>query len=378
MQTNVLQLIGSFHQGGSERQAVQLVRLLQEEGSCQIFPACLNRQGVLLDELERIGFADPPEFPLTSFYDANMLGQLRKLAAYLRENSIEIIQTHDFYTNIFGMAAGALARVPVRIAAKRDTGTKSAAQQFFERRAFRLAHAVVVNAGAVRSYLAEKGVPPEKLYTIHNGLDLERLTARGGRTKPEILAALGLPAAAAHRPLVTIVANMRSEVKNHPMFLRAAARVAKEFPETGFILAGEGELTDRLKRLAAELDIEKNTFFPGRCRQVAELLAVSDVCVLSSRTEGFSNSILEYMAAARPVVATRVGGAAEAVVHGETGYLVAPDDDRAMADRLIELLGEPEKAVRMGRRGRRLVADRFSLSAQLEKTLSLYKNLLKR
>lgn len=378
MQTNVLQLIGSFHQGGSERQAVQLVRLLQKEGSCRIFPACLNRQGVLLDELERSGFTDPPEFPLSSFYDANMLGQLRKLAAYLRENNIEIIQTHDFYTNIFGMAAGALARIPVRIAAKRDTGTKSAAQQFFERRAFRLAHAVVVNAGAVKSYLAEKGVPPEKLYTIHNGLDLERLTVREGRAKPAVLADLGLPATAANRPLVSIVANMRSDVKNHPMFLRAAARVAKEFPETGFVLAGEGELTDRLKRLAAELGIEKNTFFPGRCRQVAELLAVSDVCVLSSRTEGFSNSILEYMAAAKPVVATRVGGAAEAVVHGETGYLVAPDDDRAMADRLIELLGEPEKAVRMGRRGRRLVADRFSLAAQLEKTLCLYKNLLKR
>jgi glycosyltransferase involved in cell wall biosynthesis len=100
------------------------------------------------------------------------------------------------------------------------------------------------------------------------------------------------------------------------------------------------------------------------------------VCDLSSRAEGFSNAILEYMAAARPVVATDVGGAGEAIVEGETGFLVPAGDDSAMAERIITLLREPERAQRMGRRGRQRVEHEFSCAAQLEKTLNLYERLL--
>jgi glycosyltransferase involved in cell wall biosynthesis len=100
------------------------------------------------------------------------------------------------------------------------------------------------------------------------------------------------------------------------------------------------------------------------------------VCVLSSKAEGFSNSILEYMAAGRPVVATDVGGAREAVVEGETGYLVRPGDDEALAARIVSLLGEPERARAMGARGRQVIEEKFSGDAQLERTLELYESLL--
>jgi glycosyltransferase involved in cell wall biosynthesis len=102
------------------------------------------------------------------------------------------------------------------------------------------------------------------------------------------------------------------------------------------------------------------------------------VCVLSSTAEGFSNSILEYMAASRPVVATDVGGAREAVVDGLTGYLVRMDDDKAMADRIIYLLRNSEVATAMGRSGRQVVEEKFSCEAQLEKIETLYDRLLKR
>ena len=123
-------------------------------------------------------------------------------------------------------------------------------------------------------------------------------------------------------------------MKDHPTFLRAAKRVHEAVPEAAFVLAGEGRLTDSLRALAAELGLARDAFFIGRCSRIAELLAVSDVCVLSSKAEGFSNSILEYMAAARPVVVTNVGGAREAVAEGETGYLVEAGDDETMAARI--------------------------------------------
>jgi glycosyltransferase involved in cell wall biosynthesis len=107
-------------------------------------------------------------------------------------------------------------------------------------------------------------------------------------------------------------------------------------------------------------------------------MSVSEVCVLSSKAEGFSNSILEYMAAARPVVATKVGGAPEAVVEGETGYLVKSGDHEAMAARIISLLREPERAKQMGEAGKKIVEEKFSCEAQLARTEELYQTLLEK
>ena len=161
------------------------------------------------------------------------------------------------------------------------------------------------------------------------------------------------------------------------MFLRSARDVKEAIPDAAFLLAGEGELSDSLRALARDLGVEDSTYFLGRCENVAELLSISEVCVLSSKAEGFSNSILEYMAAARPVVVTDVGGAREVVVEGETGYLVPSGDDTTMAARLIALLRDPEKARLMGRTGRQVVEEKFSCEAQLARTEEIYDRLLK-
>jgi glycosyltransferase involved in cell wall biosynthesis len=373
---NVLQLIPSFHQGGSERQAVQLARLLNESGRCRVSVACLERDGVLLDDISRLGLGEIPEYPLTSFYDLNAMKQLRRFAAHLRELEIDVIHTHDFYSNVFGMTAAAHARVPVRIASKRETsGMRTSAQKFVELQAYKLAHAIVVNSEAVGGQLLRDGVRSSKPVTIYNGLEMSRVAPPTDWKRDETLTALNLPREETRR-FVTIVANLRHEVKDHPTFLRAAKRVHEAVPESAFILAGEGGLTDSLRALAAEMGLERDAFFIGRCQHIAELLAVSDVCVLSSKAEGFSNSILEYMAAARPVVVTNVGGAREAVAEGETGYLVEAGDDETMAARLISLLNEPERARLMGAQGRRTVEQKFSCAAQLTNTLSLYQRLL--
>ena len=160
------------------------------------------------------------------------------------------------------------------------------------------------------------------------------------------------------------------------MFLRSARKMKEAVPDAEFLLAGEGELSESLRGLAVELGIDDSAFFLGRCERVAELLAVSEICVLSSKAEGFSNSILEYMAAGRPVVVTSVGGAREVVTEGETGYLVPSGDDAMMADRLIALFRDPERARAMGAKGKQVVESKFSCEAQLARTESLYDRLL--
>lgn len=377
MKPAVLQLIDSFNQGGSERQALQLTRLLAESDKFKIHLASLSPDGSLRTTIEDLNLGEIPSFPLNSFYDANAVRQLRRFVRWLKSSQIQIIHTHDFYTNVFGMAAGALARLPVRVASMRETaGMRSATQKKVQQVAYSLAHQIVANSEAVRSTLIAEGIPAEKITVVYNGLDSARLIAQAS-SRAEALSLLGLSVNENSR-FISIVANMRLEVKDYPMFLRSARQVLEAEPAAAFLLAGEGELTDSLRALALELGIGDSTYFLGRCERVAELLSISEICVLSSKAEGFSNSILEYMAAGRPVVVTNVGGAAELVSEGETGYLVSSGDDAAMATRIISLLRDPVRAREMGENGARVVKENFSCAAQLARTESLYDRLLRK
>jgi glycosyltransferase involved in cell wall biosynthesis len=377
LKSAVLQLVDSFNQGGSERQALQLTRLLVESGKFKVHLACLSPEGSLRSSVADLDLGEIPSFPLNSFYDSNAVRQLRRFVQWLKASRIEIIHTHDFYTNVFGMAAGTLARLPVRVASMRETeGMRSTTQKQVQRVAYSLAHHIVANSNAVRNTLIAEGTSGEKVTVVYNGLDLNRLISQAA-SRAEALSILGLESEESRpRRFVTIVANMRHEVKDYPMFLNAARHVAEAVPEAEFLLAGEGELTESLQAFATQLGIRDRTHFLGRCERVAELLGVSEVCVLSSKAEGFSNSILEYMAAGRPVVVTNVGGAAELVTEGETGYLVPSGDDAAMAARIISLLHDPAKAGMMGDKGKCVVKEKFSCAAQLNRTEDLYQRLL--
>lgn len=375
MKINVLQFIGSFHQGGSERQAVQLTKLLHADKTFNVFAATLNKEGILLNELEDSGFTDIPEFRLTSFFNLHFLKQINACAKFIKENKIEIVHTHDFYTNIFGILAAKYAKVPVKIASKRETsGMRSVNQKRIEKFVFGIADAITVNAEAVENYLINRGISKSKIKVTYNGLDLERLKPKE-TNREKICESLGLPKDKDIK-FITIVANLRHEVKNQEMLLRAAKRLKDNFPNAHFVFAGEGERKTYLEKLAEECGISQNTHFIGRCGIVPELLSISYVCVLTSVAEGFSNSILEYMSAAKPVVATNVGGASEAIIEGETGFLVKSNDDAALAKRLSEILENPLKAEAFGKKGREIVEQKFSSATQLENLVDFYRNLL--
>ncbi|MGI8670744.1 MAG: glycosyltransferase [Aridibacter sp.] len=373
MKINILQFIGSFHQGGSERQAVQLTKLLHFDETFNVFVATLNKEGVLLEEIENAGFIHVPEFKLTSFFNLHFLKQIKACGKFIKDNKIEIVHTHDFYTNVFGILAARYARVPVKIASKRETsGMRSANQNRIEKFIFKIADAITVNAEAVKKYLENKNIPSKKIEVIYNGLDLKRLKPEE-KDRKKICEKLDLPKDE-NIKFITLVANLRHSVKNQPMLLRTAKHLKEDFPNAHFVFAGEGERKNYLKNMAEKLEVAENTHFIDRCRIVPELLSISYACVLTSTAEGFSNSILEYMSAAKPVVATDVGGAGEAIVDGETGFLVESNNDEAMAKCLKKLLENPAKAVEMGNLGKRRVQEKFSTETQLQNIISLYLN----
>jgi len=368
---NVLHLIGSFEQGGSEAQALQLARLQRQQG-VNIYLACFDRSGPLLSQAEKISSEEISAFPLRSFSHPSTLPQFLRFIRHLRRCRIDVVQTHDFYTNVFGLPGAAVANVKARVGARRETfGFRTDQQKKVEHFAYRSAHFVVANSQAVRLQLINENVPESKILVIYNGIDPRRVQASLNNDKDEIgVELLGKTC------FVTLVANMRHPVKDHPMFLRVAQRVLAEIPDAGFVIAGEGELSQQTKDQAQRAGLGKDVFFTGRCADISKLLAASDVCVLTSKAEGFSNVILEYMAAGRPVVATDVGGAREAIVEAETGYLVPAGDDKLMAERIISLLKNKQRGVSMGNKGQAIVLQKFSCETQVESFMNLYERIL--
>jgi len=339
---------------------------MREAGRYEVVLACLDRSGPLLSKIPQTDRQDIPEFKLTTFYDLNMVRQTARFARWLKRQNIHVVHTHDFYTNIFGMTGAALASVPVRVASRREASKRAAHKRFIERRAYQLASAVIANCEHVRGELIAEGLNPDKLFTVYNGVLVPR------RSKPK-WANDEFPVSV--NPVICIVANLRP-VKDHAAFLRAAKRVIDHYPQARFLLAGEGSLEASLRAQAAELGVTGSVDFLGRCDNVPELLQRVDICVLTSKSEGFPNVVLEYMAAAKPVVATAVGGVVEAITDGHNGFVVTPGDDLQIADRIVRLLNDRRQAREMGERGYRIVAERFSPEVQLRRVELLYERLL--
>jgi len=168
-------------------------------------------------------------------------------------------------------------------------------------------------------------------------------------------------------------------VKGHDVFIKAAASVVQQFPNVTFSVAGEVldlAYFKELQDLVRDLKLTDHFRFISGVTNLREHLSAADIFVLPSRSEGFSNAIIEAMAASLPVVATDVGGNAEAVKDGVSGFIVPPDDIAALSEAIIELLSDPSKAKEMGIAGRDLAAERFTIEAMMNRITHVYASLL--
>jgi glycosyltransferase involved in cell wall biosynthesis len=352
---DVVLLLTSFDVGGTERQMVELATRL-DQSRFRPHLACFHQRGRLLDEIpERIAVR---AFPVQGFATPRAIGQLAAFARWCRSIGADIVHTCDLYGNIFGLPGAALAGVPVRIGNRREilTGDKSRAQLTGQRLAYRAAHAVVANSSAARDQLELEGVPPSRIRLIANGLDPLHFTPAPRRATVE---------------RVVMVANLRAE-KGHDTLLGAVPRILERHPAASFTFVGEGPRREPLEVLVRALGIGGRVRFVGECRYVAPVLHEHDLFVLPSRSEAFPNALIEAMATALPVVATRVGGIPEVVRDGVNGRLVPPDDSGALADAVIALMDDPAAAAAMGQAARHDVERHYTIDRMVERFEQLY------
>jgi glycosyltransferase involved in cell wall biosynthesis len=240
------------------------------------------------------------------------------------------------------------------------------------RAAYRLAHRVVGNSPSV-SHLVETegGVPAARVVTIPNFLDPRTFEPPFSDERCRLLAELEVPSGAF---VVGIVARL-SAVKDHPTLLRAVAMLRRELADVHCVLVGDGPERERLSELAGTLEISDAVHFAGQRQQLPNLHHLFDVSVLCSTSEASPNSVLEAMAAARPVVATAVGGTPDAVHDGVTGLLVPAGDSDRLAAALRLLHDDGARRAAYGAAGREVARADYGEEVVIAKVETLYLQL---
>ena len=364
----VMLFTDSFIHGGTERQFVQALRLLDRE-KYDVRVGCLKRRGPFLAEVEAMGLP-VHEFPITSLKRWSTVVWFDRLMKFFKAERIDIVHAFDFYTNLFAGISAYLADVPVLIASRRDLLVlRPFGPQWALRFACALATTVVANSHAATRGLFRSTL--NKIAIVPNCIHLSEFVAQ--KTAEDLRQEIG---AGKGTQLVGVLAALRPE-KDLGTFLRAAAEVHRKAREVRFVLIGEGSERLKLEALARELGIAERVLFLGDRRDVPDLLHALDVFVLSSTTESFPNAVLEAMAARKPVVATRVGGTPELVEDGVSGYLVPVGDSAAMGQRIAELLHDPAKRRAMGEAGRARAEREFTPARMRQKLEELYDRLLR-
>lgn len=361
----VLFVIDELDVGGTEQQLLELVKRLDRSRYAPLV-ACF-RPGRVSREVEAAG-VPVIVMPKRAKADPWLVARLRSL---MRREGVQLVQTYLFTANTWARAAAVLARVPIVVSSERNVDMWEEPYKLHLGRLLdRFTDATIANSKAVKAYLVGKGIRPEKVRVVYNGVDLGRF--EGPVTPDATKQELGIPP---HHAVAVLLARLEPQ-KLPGTFLEAAARLAPRWSALSFLVVGGGSLLPELPRQAEALGLGGRVVFTGPRRDVARLLGAADVSVMCSRKEGMSNTVMESMAAGKPVVATPVGGNPELIDDGRTGLLVPVGDAAALADRVERLLADPALAKGMGLAARTRINELCSVGGMVTATTRLYDELV--
>lgn len=359
---SVLLIGDSLRYGGTEGQFVEVARGI-ERRDWDVHVTCLRAEGRLRPRLEDAGLR-PWSCGPGSLRSPRLLSGVVRLARAMRLRGITVSHSFDFYSNVLGVLAARLARVPVVIASQRDLGNlRPPFQQRLHRWVLRRADAVTVNSPAIAARLIDQGtLPSPRVILIQNGIDLHRFRPSSPAARPATVMTLG---------------NLRPE-KGHADFVEAAGLVHERFPHAAFEVWGDGPLRRTLQAHINRLGLDGVVALHGETSQPELVLGRAGIFVLPSRSEATSNVLLEAMATGLPVLATRVGGTPWVIEDEVSGLLVPPGDPAALGKAIIRLLESPDFANALAERAISVVRDRYGIDAMVTSIESGYRTLLAR
>ncbi len=301
------------------------------------------------------------------------------LVRLFRQLRPHIVETHTAKAGVVGRLAAWAAGVPITVHTFHGhvfhsyfSPARSALVRWVERLLALRTTRIIALGPAQRAEILSYGVGrPEQIVSVPIGLDLEPYRA-SERHRGRLRAELGV---GPDTKLVGIVARLTA-IKAHEVFLQAAAAVRRQHPDTQFVVVGAGERREELAQLAEEYGLAPAVHWIGWRRDLPVVYADLDIVALTSRNEGLPTTLVEAMAAGRPVVATRVGGVPTLVAHGDTGLLAASGDANALASGLLTVLSNRHYAERLGAAARASVYPAYDLSAFIPRMADFYRHLV--
>ncbi len=319
------------------------------------------------------------DFPLTIYDVRTMLSprsvsQMRQFAQLCREQAFDVVQSFFVDANMFGTLGAHMGDVPVILSSRRNIGgwlnRKHISMLRFLRK---YTTRYIANSQAAADVATRvEYVHPEKIKIIHNGLNLDEFKTIDAVMRQQQRKKWGL---ADDNIVIGITANLR-DVKNIDMLIRVAARLMADYPQLRFISVGEGPDRNALQRLIDTLGLTEIFQLVGRHANIVPCLSAFDIATLCSSHESLSNSLIEYMAARLPVVASDVGGNGEAVTHEKTGLLFPSGDEQMLEKHFRTLLENQELREKYGNAACESAFDRFDKGVCLESHMSFYEQLV--
>jgi glycosyltransferase involved in cell wall biosynthesis len=362
----VAYVIGHLKVGGAQKHIYEVLRRLDRSRfTPRVY--CLKRRGSIVQSLERLGVRVTDLEIGDSLSTPKSLFRLFEFAQHLRRERVSLLHCYLPRASFFGAIAGRIAGVPAVLVSKRSLDRQDSLKQVFLCRvADAWADLVLANSQAVLRHAVEVGrCRPDKLRLLVNGIDIERY--RNASVN-------GLNCQV---PLVGTVLRLE-HIKGPAVFIEAAKRIVDEMPETRFMIIGDGSMRANLERLGGSLGVADRVQFLGERDDVDVILPSFSIFILPSLVEGMSMALLEAMAAARPIVATAVGGNLDLIRDGDNGLLVPPGDPEQMALTAVKLLKNPQWAKRLGQTARTMVLTHHSANGMVRRLEEIYKELLQR
>ena len=356
--------------GGAESVLLNMIRLLpQDKFRCSLLTFELEPGSVFGKVSCSLHI-----FPMKRTYDFNAARMAVRLAKLIRSERVDIVHTFFESSDIWGGFVTRMLTSAHLVSSRRDMGILRSTRH---RIAYRMMAAypdkILTVSSRVREFcIAADRVDPAKVITVYNGVELPppRNAIRG----KELRLRQGFPDDA---QIILTVANVR-RVKGLDVLLRAAAKIGERNSRAFFVIAGgvlEEDYFQELQKLARNLNITGRIRFAGEQKPVQPLLEMSDVFVLPSRSEGFSNALIEAMASELPCIATNVGGNIEAIEDGINGLIVEAEDVGQLETAIFSLLEDQERAKAMALAARRTVESRFSPERMIADIVSVYESL---
>jgi len=358
----VLYYTDSLRLGGKERQLVELLKGLKQR-NVELLLVCMDQGEFYEPDVKALSI------PLKYLFRKMRWDPLvfHRFYRMVREFQPDVIHTNSMMSSAYALPIAKLLGVPLINGSIRNCFQSSSMRWKVERALLSWSDFRIANSMAG---LRSRGFSPdsEKDFVIHNGLDLSRVDGLDNESGDSS------GKNGNGRAQVGMIAEFRPD-KDFKTFLLAALRLLSSRQNVTFVTVGDGETLEPMKELVSGAG--DGVQFLGRQKDVEKIANSFSIGVLASFTEGLSNSIMEYMLLAKPVVATDCAGSQELVLEGETGFLVPPQDPHALAERIAYLLDNPDDARRMGQAGKKHIEANFSLKTMVDKTINIYEHAIR-